>query len=171
MSCRYIIDLPIDIFNILITDFFIQVKLRKTSKFFFYNINVIIFGPYTTMLKNALMSYNLQTNNCNILKFFQKMDQLDNNFYVFHSDDIFYSYDSLGTKHNTFYIDCVSNFSINILFTYHEHNQDLIYLSNNKSCIFLHNVLNISKNINNVSTYLYNKKQYIVDQFQYMHLI
>ena len=165
MSCRYIIDLPIDILNILTTDFFIQVKLHKTSKYFLNHINVIIHGPYTNILKNILTQYNLHTDNHNILKLFQKMDQLDNNFYIFHSDEIFTS------KHNTFFINSVENFSINILFTYHEHNQDLIYLCNNKSCIFLHNVLNIAKKIDNVSTYLYNEKQYIVDQFSYMHLI
>ena len=165
MSCRYIIDLPIDIFNVLITDFFIQVKLQKTSKYFLNNITIIIPGPYTLLLKQKLIEYNLETNNHNILKLFQKMDQFNNNFYIFHSNNIF------SAKNNTFFIDSFENFSINILFTYHEHNQDLIYLCNNKSCIFLHNILNISKNIDTVSTYFQNNLQYIVDHFGYMHLI
>lgn len=165
MSCKNINDLNLDMFDIVVSDIIIQTKLHKTAKWFKNNINIYVLGPYTQLLKNILIEYNLQTNNQNIFNFFQKMDQLQSNFYIFHSNNL------LNYKHNTFFIDHVENFSINVLFTYHEHNQDLIYLNNNKSNIFLHNVLNISKDIDTVSTYIHKEKKYIVDQFLYMHLV
>jgi len=165
MPPKNIIDLDLDIFDIIVSCIIIQTKLHKTSKYFKNNITTFTIGPYTNKLKNTLTEYNLQTNNNSILYFFQKMDQLQSNFYIFHSDSLF------DSKNNKFFMDYVENFSINVLFTYHEHSQDLIYLNNNKQNIFLHNVINIAKDINSVPTYIYNEKEYIIDAYYYMHLI
>ena len=165
MPSKNIIDLELDIFDIIVSDIIIQTKLHKTSKYFKNNIRIFTLGPYTNKLKNILTEHNLHTNNKSVLNLFQKMDLLESNFYIFHSDSLFES------KYNKFFIDSVEKFSINVLFTYHEHTQDLIYLNNNKQNIFLHNVVNIAKNIKTVPTYIYDKKEYIVDAYCYMHLI
>ena len=152
-------------FDIIVSNIIIQTKLHKTCKYFKNNIMIFTKGPYTNKLKNILTEYNLQTNNKSVLNLFQKMDQLESNFYIFHSEN------SFDSKNNKFFIDSVENFSLNVLFTYHEHTQDLIYLNNNKQNIFLHNVINIAKNIKSVPTYIYDKKEYVVDAYYYMHLI
>ena len=72
MSCKNINDLNLDIFDIVVSDIIIQTKLHKTSKWFKHNINIYVAGPYTQLLKNILIEYNLQTNNQNIFNFFSK---------------------------------------------------------------------------------------------------